>query len=127
MDFDQSPIWIQKKRWFGWFKQSMWCFTQITGHRWRASTSKNRGCDLIVKQFHYFVTRTFDLRVALFTIQIVRQLWVYIRKHNLQDPANKRTIICDEALRSVFETDSTDMFKMNKLLSKHILPLDPSM
>jgi upstream activation factor subunit UAF30 len=29
-------------------------------------------------------------------------------------------------LRVVFETDCTDMFKMNKLLAKHILPLDPS-
>ncbi|KAI4311926.1 hypothetical protein MLD38_036790 [Melastoma candidum] len=58
--------------------------------------------------------------------EIVKQLWVYIRKNNLQDPSNKRKIICDDALRAVFETDSTDMFKMNKLLSKHIHPLEPS-
>ncbi|CAL1384680.1 unnamed protein product [Linum trigynum] len=58
--------------------------------------------------------------------EIVKQLWVYIRKHNLQDPSNKRKIICDDALRVVFETDCTDMFKMNKLLSKHILRLDPA-
>lgn len=56
----------------------------------------------------------------------MRQLWAYIRKNNLQDPSNKRKIICDDALRVVFETDCTDMFKMNKLLAKHILPLDPS-
>ncbi|KAL0363155.1 UNVERIFIED_CONTAM: hypothetical protein Scaly_1270700 [Sesamum calycinum] len=42
-----------------------------------------------------------------------------------EDPGNKRKIICDDALRLVFETDCTDMFKMNKLLAKHILPLDP--
>nr|TKR99497.1 uncharacterized protein D5086_0000192400 [Populus alba] len=30
------------------------------------------------------------------------------------------------ALRVVFETDCTDMFKMNKLLAKHIIPLQPS-
>ncbi|KAK4750612.1 hypothetical protein SAY87_004094 [Trapa incisa] len=58
--------------------------------------------------------------------EIVKQLWAYIRKNNLQDPSNKRTIICDDALRIVFETDSTDMFKMNKLLAKHISPLEPS-
>ncbi|KAJ7298521.1 hypothetical protein O6H91_Y562800 [Diphasiastrum complanatum] len=52
--------------------------------------------------------------------QVVKQLWVYIRKHNLQDPENKRRIICNDALRTLFGTDSTDMFKMNKLLSKHI-------
>ena len=61
-----------------------------------------------------------------FGFQIVRQLWAFIRKNNLQDPSNKRKIICDDALRVVFETDCTDMFKMNKLLAKHILPLDPS-
>lgn len=59
-------------------------------------------------------------------IQIVKQLWAYIRKNNLQDPSNKRKIICDDALRVVFETDCTDMFKMNKLLAKHIIPLEPT-
>lgn len=62
---------------------------------------------------------------ALARTEIVKQLWVYIRKNNLQDPSNKRKIICDEPLRLLFETDSTDMFKMNKLLSKHIIPLGP--
>ncbi|KAL4367197.1 hypothetical protein GQ457_05G034080 [Hibiscus cannabinus] len=63
---------------------------------------------------------------ALPRTEIVKQLWAYIRKNSLQDPSNKRKIICDEALRVVFETDCTDMFKMNKLLAKHITPLDPS-
>lgn len=58
--------------------------------------------------------------------EIVKQLWAYIRKHNLQDPGNKRKIICNDELRLVFETDCTDMFKMNKLLSKHIIPLEPT-
>lgn len=56
--------------------------------------------------------------------QVVKQLWSYIRENNLQDPGDKRKIICDDALRSLFGTNSTDMFKMNKLLSKHIWPLD---
>ncbi|XP_038995313.1 uncharacterized protein LOC120119572 isoform X2 [Hibiscus syriacus] len=63
---------------------------------------------------------------ALPRTEIVKQLWAYIRKNSLQDPSNKRKIICDEALRLVLETDCTDMFKMNKLLAKHITPLDPS-
>ncbi|PON33053.1 p53 negative regulator [Parasponia andersonii] len=58
--------------------------------------------------------------------EIVKQLWAYIRKNNLQDPSNKRKIICDDALRVVFETDCTDMFKMNKLLAKHIIALEPT-
>lgn len=63
---------------------------------------------------------------ALPRTEIVKQLWAYIRKNSLQDPSNKRKIICDEALRLVFETDCTDMFKMNKLLAKHITALEPS-
>ena len=59
-------------------------------------------------------------------VQIVKQLWAYIRKNNLQDPNNKRKIICNDELRVVFETDCTDMFKMNKLLAKHIIPLEPT-
>ncbi|KAK1391889.1 Upstream activation factor subunit UAF30 [Heracleum sosnowskyi] len=58
--------------------------------------------------------------------EIVKQLWIYIRKNNLQDPSNKRKIICNDELRLVFETDSTDMFRMNKLLAKHIIPLEPT-
>ncbi|KAL0916074.1 hypothetical protein M5K25_013556 [Dendrobium thyrsiflorum] len=58
--------------------------------------------------------------------EIVKQLWAYIRRNNLQDPNNKRKIICNEELRLVFETDCTDMFKMNKLLAKHIITLEPS-
>lgn len=63
---------------------------------------------------------------ALPRTEIVKQLWAYIRKNNLQDPSNKRKIICDDALRVVFETDCTDMFKMNKLLAKHIIALEPT-
>ncbi|KAJ9153854.1 hypothetical protein P3X46_027251 [Hevea brasiliensis] len=63
---------------------------------------------------------------ALPRTEIVKQLWAYIRKNNLQDPSNKRKIICNDELRLVFETDCTDMFKMNKLLAKHIIPLEPT-
>ncbi|OAY66815.1 Upstream activation factor subunit spp27 [Ananas comosus] len=51
-------------------------------------------------------------------LKIVKQLWAYIRKNNLQDPNNKRKIICNDELRLVFETDCTDI--------KHIIPLEPA-
>ncbi|KAJ4830096.1 hypothetical protein Tsubulata_017779 [Turnera subulata] len=55
---------------------------------------------------------------------VVKKLWAYIRENNLQDPKNKRNIICDESLRTLFQVDSIDMFQMNKALSKHIWPLN---
>lgn len=42
----------------------------------------------------------------------------------MQDPSDKRNIICDDALRALFDVDSINMFQMNKVLTKHIWPLD---
>ncbi|XP_075514923.1 uncharacterized protein LOC142549714 isoform X1 [Primulina tabacum] len=58
--------------------------------------------------------------------EVVKQLWSYIRENNLQDPTNRRNIICDDALRNLFAVDSIDMFQMNKALTKHIWQLDTS-
>lgn len=35
--------------------------------------------------------------------QIVKQLWVYIREHNLQNPEDKRQIVCDEVFQRLFK------------------------
>ncbi|KAJ0963414.1 hypothetical protein J5N97_028536 [Dioscorea zingiberensis] len=56
--------------------------------------------------------------------EVVKRLWAYIRENNLQDPANRRKIICDERLQNLFNVNVIDMFQMNKALSKHIWPLD---
>ncbi|EMD33109.1 hypothetical protein CERSUDRAFT_142690 [Gelatoporia subvermispora B] len=52
--------------------------------------------------------------------QVVKQLWVYIKDRNLQNPANKKEIMCDDSLRAIFGTDRIDMFKMNKVLGGHL-------
>ena len=53
--------------------------------------------------------------------EVVKKLWVYIKSHNLQDPANKRNINADEALKKVFGGKSVvNMFEMTKLVSKHL-------
>lgn len=53
--------------------------------------------------------------------EVVKALWVYIKKHNLQDPANKRNINADEKLKKVFGGKATvNMFEMTKLVSKHL-------
>ncbi|KAK1353133.1 hypothetical protein POM88_052971 [Heracleum sosnowskyi] len=38
--------------------------------------------------------------------EVVKQMWNYIREKNLQDPLHKRNIICDDALRDLFNVDS---------------------
>ncbi|TFL07179.1 SWIB/MDM2 domain-containing protein [Pterulicium gracile] len=52
--------------------------------------------------------------------QVVKQLWVYIKGNTLQNPENKREILCDDKLRLVFNVDKIDMFKMNKVLGDHL-------
>ncbi|TYH26206.1 hypothetical protein ES288_A03G232000v1 [Gossypium darwinii] len=55
--------------------------------------------------------------------EVVKKLWAYIKEKDLQDPKNKRNIICDELLRDIFRVNSINMFQMNKALTKHIWPL----
>jgi len=53
--------------------------------------------------------------------EVVKKLWVYIKKNNLQDEKNKRNINADEALRKVFGGKGmVNMFEMTKLVSKHL-------
>ncbi|KAG8368319.1 hypothetical protein BUALT_Bualt15G0033200 [Buddleja alternifolia] len=56
--------------------------------------------------------------------EVVKKIWAYIKEKDLQNPKNRRKILCDEALRGIFRVNSIDMFQMNKVLSKHIWPLD---
>ncbi|CAN0864268.1 Upstream activation factor subunit spp27 [Linum grandiflorum] len=56
--------------------------------------------------------------------EVVKKIWCYIREKELQDPSNRRNILCDEPLRALFHVDSINMFQMNKALAKHIWPLD---
>lgn len=53
--------------------------------------------------------------------EVVKALWVYIKKHNLQDPKAKRNIVADENLKKVFGGKAVvNMFEMTKLVSKHL-------
>ena len=52
--------------------------------------------------------------------QVVKQLWVYIKKHKLQDSKNRRMINPDKKLSEVIGKKSVDMLKLAGLLSKHI-------
>lgn len=53
--------------------------------------------------------------------EVVKKLWVYIKKYNLQDPKNKRNINADEKLKKVFNgKKQVNMFEMTKLVSGHL-------
>ena len=53
--------------------------------------------------------------------EVVKALWVYIKKNDLQDAKNKRNINADANLEAVFGGKKTvSMFEMTKLVSKHL-------
>lgn len=53
--------------------------------------------------------------------EIVKQLWVYIKSHDLQDKTNKRMINADKKLLAVFGKPQVSMFEMAGLIGKHIV------
>ncbi|KAK6091253.1 hypothetical protein MT418_008225 [Batrachochytrium dendrobatidis] len=53
-------------------------------------------------------------------IDLNKQLWHYIKEHNLQDPIDRRFILCDEKLKAVMKSKRVNMFSMNKKLSNHL-------
>lgn len=53
--------------------------------------------------------------------QVVKKMWEYIKKHDLQNPKNKRNILADEKLMKVFGgKKEVTMFEMAKLISPHL-------
>jgi chromatin remodeling complex protein RSC6 len=52
--------------------------------------------------------------------EVISKVWEYIKKHDLQNPANKREILADEKLKKIFGKDSVTMFEMNKHLAGHM-------
>lgn len=59
-----------------------------------------------------FIGKEFESRS-----QVVKKIWEYIKKQNLQNPKDKREILCDEVLEKVFKRNKFTMFTMNKFLS----------
>jgi hypothetical protein len=49
---------------------------------------------------------------------VTKKVWDYIKKHDLQDPANRRNINADDKLKAVFGGKAqVSMFEMTKLIS----------
>jgi upstream activation factor subunit UAF30 len=52
--------------------------------------------------------------------EVVKKLWKYIKKHDLQDPKNRRNIVADSKLKPIFGKSVVSMFEMTKIVSKHL-------
>jgi upstream activation factor subunit UAF30 len=52
--------------------------------------------------------------------EVVSKVWDYIKKHELQNPENRREILADDNLEAVFGKKKVTMFEMNKYLTQHL-------
>ncbi len=52
--------------------------------------------------------------------EVVKKLWAYIKKNDLQDKKNRRNINADAKLKPIFGKSQVSMFEMTKLVSKHL-------
>ena len=53
--------------------------------------------------------------------ELTKKLWIYIKKHGLQDKKNRRNINADAALLAVFNgKKQVSMFEMTKLVNRHV-------
>ncbi|HIV70687.1 MAG TPA: SWIB/MDM2 domain-containing protein [Candidatus Aquabacterium excrementipullorum] len=52
--------------------------------------------------------------------EVTKKVWEYIKKHNLQDAANKRNINADDKLKAIFKKPQVSMFEMTKLISDQL-------
>ena len=54
--------------------------------------------------------------------EVVSKVWEYIKKQDLQNPENRREILADDKLETVFGKKKVTMFEMNKYLAQHLTP-----
>ncbi|XP_011030373.1 PREDICTED: protein TRI1-like [Populus euphratica] len=54
--------------------------------------------------------------------QVLKLIWAHIKERNLQDPSNKKNIICDEKLKKIFPgRDQVGFLEIAGLISPHFL------
>ncbi|KAL8151442.1 hypothetical protein V2J09_021250 [Rumex salicifolius] len=53
--------------------------------------------------------------------EVIKRMWDYFKKNELQDPTDKRRILCDDKLKGLFDVDCFLGFSIAKLLSSHFI------
>lgn len=52
--------------------------------------------------------------------EVIKKLWVYIKKNGLQDKKNRRAINADAKLKPLFKKDQVTMFDLAKIANKNL-------
>jgi chromatin remodeling complex protein RSC6 len=52
--------------------------------------------------------------------EVTKKIWEYIKKHDLQDAANRRNINADDKLKVLFGKPQVSMFELTKIVNGHL-------
>ncbi|KAJ6834640.1 upstream activation factor subunit spp27 [Iris pallida] len=56
---------------------------------------------------------------------VIKKIWEHIKLHNLQNPTNKKEILCDEQLKTILQgKDKVGMLDISRLVAPHFLKSD---
>ncbi|MQL94650.1 hypothetical protein Taro_027306, partial [Colocasia esculenta] len=54
--------------------------------------------------------------------QALKLIWAYIKQHNLQDPEDKKVIVCDEKLKNIFDgRERVGFLEISRLINPHFM------
>ncbi|VEU19493.1 DEKNAAC100767 [Brettanomyces naardenensis] len=93
----------------------------------KPTMKKKKGTKTVGGSFNMKVQTTpelaefFGIQDGIARTEAVKRLWEHIKENDLQDPQDKREIICDDKMRPVFG-DRINMFAMTKVLMANFLP-----
>ena len=52
--------------------------------------------------------------------EVIKKIWIYVKKNNLQDPENKDIIMCDDKLKKVSREIKVTAFGIGMCMGKHM-------
>lgn len=53
--------------------------------------------------------------------EITKKIWAHVKRHKLQDPDDKRTVIPDDVLEPILGSKPVSMFKIATKVSEHVI------
>lgn len=96
-----------------------------------ATTTASKKNDVAVKKRGYPLMKPIQVSPSLRTFlgvpemsrsEVVKKIWEYVKENGLQKPEDKRRIMCDKKLKTIFAgKDEVGMFEITKLLSPHFV------